>query len=499
MEKIEIINNSYNIIAYIDKNKINGYKFNKNNKVEYIDNSIFNYFEFLICSNNFTRLKNDNDYGVILDNNTNFKHYFKNGMEDYNMFFKNNGKNLVLYDKEDSKINIIQSKRKIFDYNGFIIICSSFILSLMASYNIVNNYEFEIVNCIYNFEKYSDITLEDIKNNIYSSNNLDITEKEYLYNEDYFNLVLSYVNDSNYSIYTYNNRLNDFEINSFSNYESERLLGYYDINENTINIKDYDYLNEDNCDSVAHEFVHLTQVENIKYPIIVESTAEILSSEFYNNTKINAYKNQVVFTKILMEIIGTKPILEYIYTGNDKLLTESIKPYLFDEEYETFISYLKQDLDEKNLEFNYTQKLIDILSVIYQRKFNDDINNNEIINLIKNNDQSLVRYYFNKKFINQENSYYIDYINLKEQDIDIQTAKKYNIVENVLIKNTTEGLKYIKISEEEYNNLKIDETNKFAYLLNQDYKYTYDNKIFHGYFPQIVYIDPIDNDKTLTR
>ena len=51
-----------------------------------------------------------------------------------------------------------------------------------------------------------------------------------------------------------------------------------------------------------------------------------------------------------------------------------------------------------------------------------------MINLIKNDDKSLHRYYFNKNFINEEESYYLD-----NNDLELQTMSLSDALDNDLV------------------------------------------------------------------
>ena len=85
METIIIENNSFKIFLHCIKDKYFGFRFNRNNSIEQVDKSVFNFFNFIKLSNNKIKLAKYYDYEVYLDKDTNYKHYFKDGIEDFEL------------------------------------------------------------------------------------------------------------------------------------------------------------------------------------------------------------------------------------------------------------------------------------------------------------------------------------------------------------------------------------------------------------------------------
>ena len=258
------------------------------------------------------------------------------------------------------------------------------------------------ISAVYN------LTLEDIKGLINLSEGLTDEEKDYLYNEDFLNAILPFINSDFLKRIGYLGHITNISINSYGIEDlNGNYLGYYDLNyPNKLFVRDYDSF-DNNKDTLAHEFIHLCQ-KNCQYNVIKEACAEIISYEYFSETYMSSYDTQVKLVKKLMEIIGTEPIWNYNFTGVFEPIENAVKPYLSDNEYLTFLeclSFVHGDTENNKSKFN---TLNDLLGVIYKNKYGSDINDDEIIRAIEKPYIELTRYYFNKKLINEENSYYID-------------------------------------------------------------------------------------------
>ena len=420
MENIRIHNKNYDIVLFLDKNIIFGYKFNKDNTIEKINSNVLKYFDFLICSSDFKVLPNEDDYKVVLDIETGFKHYFKGSSEDYEMFFKNNGKVVCSY-QNDKQNNVLKNITKIFAIGSTSIALSlsSFLLvEIYKNNHFKNNYvsrqEIAVENKITADEltqdqliakvTSNDITIEDVKSLIYGSKELKQEEKELLYNEDLISDVLKTINTSNLLKYDLISSLKNINIES---YFDESFQGYYDPSTpNVLFIRNYDELTPNTKDTISHEEIHLFQYHFCDYELLKEATAEIISDEYFNDSNIDTYDEQVVITKKLMEIIGPDPIWNYCFTGDFSQIENNVKPYLDDKLYAEFIICLNYDYNENDNNLAKFDKLNSILNVLYNNKYNHDIKNDEVISLLSNEQINLKRYYFNKNYINKESSYY---------------------------------------------------------------------------------------------
>ena len=490
METISIKDRDNDISLLLDGNSINCYAC--------YDTNILNYFKLFKLSNNNSYIGKYNQYDIVLDNNTGLKHYLYNGIDDINMLFLNNGEYSIRYKGKKNKI----SKRKIFRINGVSIATSLFgILFIsgvlfglnepkMMKYDHINNYE-----------------VNDIKDMIYSSRHLNNEEKDYLYNEDFLNDVLSVINDSEYLKYKYSINFNNIDIRKdYAKFKNDTTaMGYYDTYKpNILFVKYYEELDNVSKDTVSHEFVHLCQDIN-GYNLIIEACAEIISSEYFKGSKINSYYEQVKLLKKLMEIIGSDVVWNYCFTGDFSLIEERVKPFLSDDEYKEFLDDLTFDYDDEDVNEMKFVSLHNILRILYKNIYNDDIENNTIINMIDKNDNDLYRYYFNDR---KESFYYekntgeyrtltykeaIDYeiiqiSALYREEIDLKEA--YKLIDkhsihlhreidfshnNISIVRATSGFNGYRISANidgvYYDDVEVDELAKKG-IIKVDYYYT---------------------------
>ena len=417
MEIIRIHDNISNIVLYLNKNNYFGYKFNNDNTIEKVDKKVFKYFDFLVCSNNYKLLPDENNDKVILDNETNFKHYFKDNCEDYLMFCINNGRDALLYISDNDNI---KKRNNISFLIGNLLVTASLSAFLLASSYVLTN---KIIEYKKNYEisleeekqdklisliSDQDITIPIIVNAINNSNELTDREKEFLINSNFIIDTMEYINLNNYTKADILNSIDNIDIKSFGDEDdiNKSVVGYYDESTpNAIYARDYVGIDVLNKDTIAHEFIHLFQAKGTYYNLITEASAEIISAEYYNDCSINAYYEQVRQLKILMEIIGPEPIWHYNFTGDFSMIEERVKPNLSNEDYKIFMDCLIFDYDNYDDKIQKIASFKEVLNNLYKNIYNADIKNDAIINLINNNDKTLCRYYFNKKYINKYNSY----------------------------------------------------------------------------------------------
>ncbi len=256
----------------------------------------------------------------------------------------------------------------------------------------------------------SDYKTSDIYHLINSSPYLTEEEKKFIYNEDFINDVLELINKDNHLKYNFSLFFNNIKISNFEDEldDLERAFGYYDTDyPSTIYVRNYEELTDAKKDIVAHEFIHLCQ-DVRGYNLLIEASAEIISNEYYN-TPISYYLTQVKLVKKLMEIIGPEPVWIYSFTGDFSLIEERVKPYLTDSEYEEFLNDLTFDYDNNSINKPKFDSLEVLLEKLYFARFNSEIKDDLVISLIDKDNRTLSRYYFNSRYINYENSYYIDY------------------------------------------------------------------------------------------
>lgn len=297
-----------------------------------------------------------------------------------------------------------------------------------------------ITNLLLNFK---DLSLEDVYNKIYSSSRILDDEMDYLYNEQFFNDIFPYVNSNQISKYNLNNKLNDLNIKVYEDDPlGNKLLGYYSPSDsNSLHING-NYASYIQYDVLPHEFIHLCQdhyrvlQEGGTYNLIIEACAEIMAHEYYDAIE-DAYKTEIYLVKKLMEIIGSKPIMEYNFTGCFGRVEEELLKYvsvdelneiknLLTMEYNNSINYNR---DEEN---KRKERLNTILDTVFERKYGYPSNEDPVVaNLLNYN---LERYYFNTSKINQEHSF-IREKNSNHKDLSLKEALTVGAIDAISVKN----------------------------------------------------------------
>lgn len=436
-----------------DKNNFSWYvKKYCDNVVSVLDSSSAIKIVNNLFDNNLSFLEKKDDYYIFLDSVDN-KRYFKDNVEDFNMFFIHNGVDALEFvnDKNDnSKHKKIVKKFNLKD--NVVFICGTVLLITIVS---------PIGSKLYNMchkivEPYNvSIDYDKINTMISHSDCLSDDEKTFLCNEDYLSDVLKYSPSvRNYSL---NEKFSNIDIDSFSKDEYDYCIGYYSpIELNKLYVRD-DCLNYDDnyYDIVAHEFIHLTQANYSKYSYVHEACAEMFSYEYYD-TKLNSYSDFVKRVKILMEIIGPKPILQCNFDSDDSI-EESVRKYLDEDDAIALLDCLKTTGTEyakmSGVEIkDLNDKVDDLLSKMYFNKTGNNIMNDKIINLIYSNDEHISnRYYFNTK---KEGFY--NPTNIGET----LSVNSYNDIDDLIKSNRASKYRWYSnqyYSEEEYSKMDEDD------------------------------------------
>ena len=405
-----------------------------------------------ILYSNLTYKEKYNDYDVYLDEADN-KRFFKDGKEDFKMFFYNNGIDYIKYKNRGKEEKTKKFKISVGKTLFTIILGSTIILSFPK-------YRYGIIDPLYNQE----ITIDDTKKLIYNSNYLSTDEKVFLYNEDFLNDVLEISDDNrNYSL---REKLKDIEIYIYDKNNKPHTSGYYNsIEPNIINICDEELPtdSEKYYDTLSHEFVHLLQNES-DYLYIHEASAELMSNEYYYS-KLDSYLPEVIRLKVLMEIIGPKPIMQCNFEDNDKALEEAISKYLNEEDTNKLLDLFRSDSDDF-LDFAKEDKINDevdkLLANMYKNKTGNDINTDKLIRLIYRDDPFIKRCYFNQ---NREEFEKETILETKRVDLGTTT------IEKVINSNEVESYYYLdtkRMSENEYESLSTQEQEQY---LDKSIKY----------------------------
>jgi len=368
-----------------------------------------------IFSSKLKFIYKDEDYDVYLDKN-NHKRYFKDGLEDLIKFFTINGFEGLEYKMSDEKkTSITETIKKV--------TTAEFILIVLLTSTFSNHKEIKYdIQPFYNEISLSStdaVTEDTLKELLYSSNDLSMEDKDFLYNENLIRLVTRLAsNNRNYSL---REKFNNINVKYFNIDEEERyskITGFYDpLKPSTLHVRDDMMTNTNKYNDVlAHEFIHLLQTNN-QYRYINEGSAEILSNEYYGQVN-NAYNEIVKRVKVLIEIIGPKPIIECNFNNNTEIFESYVGRYLDNEDKINLLElFMAKDVDlcETDEVKRLNNKIDELLSKMYFNKTGKNIEDDLMISIIYSvciDD----RFYFN----NNKDEYNNDYIiNHNREDIDI--------------------------------------------------------------------------------
>ena len=319
------------IILNINDNKITGHIFHSDNTVDPIDKSILNYFDFLKLSSNYTRLPDEDDYHIYLDNETNYKHYFKNGVEDYKMFYLNNGEDATVYDEKDGKRELLNKIKKFVRKNMTVFLTMEITIALLTGIYVIdwNNR----MMGPYEVKEYQpDVTLEEVRDLIYASP-IEDKYKDFLYEEEYYKIALPEINQSNFTKKLFRDSTTNLEI-KFE--ELDWCKGYYQrSNPNVLHISTKLKDTDAEWNTILHERKHSEQ-GSFRYSMFHEALAEIISYEFNELCYDTSYSECIQAVRELIEIIGPEPLWHFHFSGDAKKIFESVEPYLTVEEFMEF-------------------------------------------------------------------------------------------------------------------------------------------------------------------
>ena len=420
MNRIVITDDYKHTVLDVGSKSIKGCSFYYDGRVTPVNNDIFKVFNAFLLSKDNKRLPDEGKYRVMLDNKTGFKHYFVGDQEDFVMFYKNNGAYAISYlfnDDDTDYDDSYEYGEKRFKVGRKIIragcgtLLSVILFSSAIAFNTTYLYLRGKMPRVPSLEKtiefiafkHVDITADDLIAKIQASTNLDDTEKEVLANRDFLEFILPYANKSKYTQFAFQDKFNNIGIKTFSG--SSKFAGYYIpwdpnslyISEECINSDDKDYFKK----VLFHEFAHLCQCD-VKYNLLCEALAEQVV-EFTDYDIITYPENRYLVSK-MMEIVGIDPIVLYVETGDERIITREFGPYLSEAELKVFLNALYYDETISNEEIMRKFKQCDVLlDKIYENKFGISVEEDPVIPYLK--DETLVRYYFNKKKANHNGSY----------------------------------------------------------------------------------------------
>ena len=439
---------------YIDnQNKLISYYYKDGKKQIISNNFVISVLKDLVTCHK-KKFLYKKEYEVYLDEQTGYKHFYKDGKENYTKFFYENGYNAILYKENSNKFNI-----KNFTVNG-IKICISITLFL-AIFNIANNTlnnPNEITNTKIEYTQNKEITIDSskFKDYILSSENLTKEDQQLLINEIFFeDLSKTKINEDRVS--SIDEKMTNITINvDEKNKPSDNVLGWYiDLFPNIINVAD----GNDN-DTKIHEFIHLIQ-EYSEYSYIKEACADLISSEYYNVESLE-YSEAVSRIQFLMELIGPEPIWNLNFSGNTEEFESKIYEILPEEEAKIFLDLLKDSPANLTIEESKQQndEIDSYLYKIYNILTNE---NNELNELQKETGLTFDRYYSNHTYFadSPDNDYSFCFSKI----MPLEEVKQKNIVQTSVAQKTY-------ITKEEASKLGIEGNKTFLEyaVLNNNYQ-----------------------------
>lgn len=497
----------------------------------YYINSIFSKFKF---DNNCEYLTKFREYDVYYNSLTGLKHFLLNGKEDYEMLFKYNGKDAILYKKEDE----FDSFFKKFIIAGLTIslTLSGFTFIAKTNFNVNTNLSAYIshnISDVVGMKNYEPIDYKDAIDYINSSN-FPNELKQVAANEDLLKLVFSYYKGSALE-YTARLKFDNLRIEYFGsenpNYYS--IDGYYNSSEpNVINIcnSDSPYKTHDSM----HEFIHLLQAEGTNYYYLNEGVAELMSSELlgYGSYKYFSVVNNL---KLLINIVGPEVIYELSFGGDDNRLNEILNTHLSTKDVLTLKHCLATSGLESGEDAEVHKEIETILYKLYKNMYGHDISENkDIMSCVTSHDFGIRTSVFDsRKFLIPPKMNDVEFIELKEANnimlamlaksgvIDkkigykeyikvenptydmILNSKEYELVENYNDNQYIRG-KVVRSEDEIYyihfdSLIKIENYNKYTKEYIPSKVYTIQEAIENGFVSvcKVIYSDEKTNDNQI--
>lgn len=422
------------IVKCVDSDK---YYYLNNKEIKVLFSKIFNY--------NKKYLEKTNDLDVFIDDDNN-KHYFKNGYENLEMFFNNNGTiALMNLNKKDNKEKIEYPKlfkvSNIKEDISLILICTLIGLNTFCLGASLKNTDLSFDNITKTitapYHYYNNIDVNEMTDKINASTGLEEEDKDYLINEDLFNDILATTNRTrNQELREKINNVTKayFTVKELKDENKKNWAGFYNpLQPNIVHVRD----SQQTKAVTAHEFIHLLQ-DNNQYHFIREAATELMTEEYYGENT-NSYLEEIKYLKILMEIIGPKPIFDLCFKGNTINFENKIKELLNEEDTNELLNlFCVMPSNHENINEVY-KKIYDLLEKMYNKELKKD----PLINTILTHPDYIKRGYFNKKYIekcSEQPSYLYNNIkisdaikeNLIEVECSLTKIEKYTLEEFLL-------------------------------------------------------------------
>ena len=424
LAKIYEENKNIENIIYLKKDKdyyLSGFSIDENGFSEVTNNLFYNICKLFIKNENYKYLGKVRNCDIYLDEENNVKHFYKNGIENLDLFFEINNRPLVLYNQIDKKK--VENDEYSISFKNYILTVSKDTLNFIKKIAPNSVYDFLISKIddiklenedIKYLEKFKLESAEDffevIKNNKYLSEE----DKNYLISNNFIEDVFDYMTlEQKYSVLykLYTLKIVDKDLTEYNEKNKSNYLALYNIPGNMILGP-----KERKTKYLGHEFAHIFQpCNNFKqkinrknktyYSYIMEVVADLVQSEYFN-IKANGYPKHCNNIKHLMEIIGPKPIWEYSFSGDASNLIRILKEYLTNNELKEYLEILK--LLPENITDEHHKRLEELNFIIYKRKYSNDIKNDKNIYITSN------IFIEDKVYFNEENMK--DYITINTFD-----------------------------------------------------------------------------------
>ena len=377
---------SIDYIKIID-NKLVGLNFSesgvKNSNVE----ELISFFKSFLYNKDCIFIGYYMNYEIHYDKKTQLKHFIKDGIENFELLFQFNGIDAIHYD--GPRLEVHKNKKDIikeYIING--VICVIYLSSVLNFINSsLSHLKYDVNTTSYTAHHVSKSSVDEYDKIDYKqaldfikNSNLDSETKEYLMNEDLLQDIFKYYKDTPLE-YTANLKFKDLQIISYEEVQKK----YKSLKLEEWSAGCYSYLYPDKLfirnmtidqlyfHVLAHEFVHLLQAEGLPYRYIVESSAELVASEYFD-FPASSYSSSVENLKLLTEIVGPEPIMKLIFGGDDKQLLEIFKNNLSSSDYNKLIESLctKSEVVKEN-DAEVHSEVRELLCKLYKSINNKDI------------------------------------------------------------------------------------------------------------------------------
>lgn len=307
--------------------------------------------------------------------------------------------------------------------------------------------------------EFKNITVEDMCNSINNSTNLNEEEKEYLINEDLYEDIVNCINQ-NQKENNILNVLNEYDIIPMSDEVKNELFltaGYYlrETEPNHIYVRDYKEKVEPYLkNTISHEHIHSLQCDN-KYKYVFEPATAIINDEYYCSD--NSYPEEKKRVKVLMEIIGPKPIWDLCFLGDSSEIENIFYQYLERKDAKKLIKLFKDINNPQNKEID------ELLKKLYFNIHGKHILSDDVILSIYNN------WVGSRKYFNITDEY----------DIIYQPISHQKVQREGLLKEKYEFFKPYEIAKEDFSidlfrgNIRVREKYESEY----SFRFVDDNKI----------------------